>query len=237
MRQITTVSLSIVFSFLAGIFVILLVSLTPSHTPSLSFPQKVGIASLFILCCCIGISLTFHPNWIRYFFSKPKNEETRTALQKKRPFKGHHPECLTFQSHTIQWKNKTWCAGCLGLFLGLCGAILVMTLYIAFDIMFTKIVSFYLLFTGMLILIIAFGEVFFQSKSAFLHIILNSLLPLCFFFVIIAVGGITGQFIDVLYTILLCFLWLDTRIHLSKWRHSLLCEKCSESCKMFQVTS
>jgi hypothetical protein len=89
---------------------------------------------------------------------------------------------------------------------------------------------------GLLILAIVFGETFYQSQSVLLHVFINSLLPLSFFLLTIAVGEMTGQFVYGFFAVLLCFLWLDTRIQLSKWRHSLLCSMCSESCKMFPVS-
>ena len=236
MKHIQIVFLYLVFSFLAADLIILLVGLTPSHSLSLSFSEKIGVASVFILCCSVGISQTFRPNWIRQVLPKQKKEEKKIPSSEKRPFHGHHPECPVFQNHTIRWNKKIWCAGCLGLFIGLCGAILFMILYIGIDFRLTKTMSVLFILLGLLILAIVFGETFYQSQSVLLHVFINSLLPLSFFLLTIAVGEMTGQFVYGFFAVLLCFLWLDTRIQLSKWRHSLLCSMCSESCKMFPVS-
>ncbi len=83
--------------------------------------------------CVFGISFTFHPNWVRRYLPQKKNREKNTTTRLKRSFQGHHPDCHTFQNHTIQWRHKTWCAGCLGLLIGLCVSILLMILYIITD--------------------------------------------------------------------------------------------------------
>lgn len=221
------------FSIFAAVLIIFLVGTTPSHPPPISFFEKVGIASVFILSCIVGISFTYRPNWLRQHFLKSKNEEKNMPPQVKRSFQGHHPDCPTFQNHTIQWKEKTWCAGCLGLFIGLCVSILLMIIYTGIEFQLTKMMAYLLLFLGLFILPVVYSEILYRSRYAIVHVVINSMLPLSFFLITIGVGGITGQFIYGFFTILLCFLWLDTRIQLSKWRHSILCTHCSESCKMF----
>jgi len=207
--------------------------MSPTYTALLSFSEKVGIASVFILCCCAGISFTFKPNWVQHHFSQSKNQKKNTKSQQKRSFQGHHPDCTTFQNHTIKWKTKIWCAGCLGLFIGLCASIALMTLYMITDVKLTKMMAAFLLFLSVLLLAVVYIEIFHRSKHATVHAVINSLMPLSFFMIIIAVGEITGEFLYGLFSILLCFLWLDTRIQLSKSHHRILCRNCVESCKMF----
>jgi len=231
LRYTKTLCAYLTFSFIATVLIILIVSTTLPHP--ISLPEKAGIASVFILCCIVGISFTLYPNWVRRYFSKGKNKEKNMALQVKRSFEGHHPDCPTFQNHTVQWKKKTWCAGCLGLFIGLCASILLMILYLAVDIQLTKAVSYVLLALGLLILPVVYVEILYQRKSAILHVFINSMLPISFFIITIAVEGLTGTFVYGFFTILLCFLWLDTRIQLSSWYHRAYCINCSESCKMY----
>ena len=224
------------FSSLAVVFILLFVATAPSPAPSLAFIEKLGIAGLFILCCIVGISLVFYPNWIRRYFQTFPNEEKNEYPQMKRSFQGHHPTCLTFQHHTIQWRKKTWCAGCLGLFMGLCAAIFFMIIFLLYDLQPTPMLSYLLLLSGWFFLALVYGETLIRSKHAIVHVALNSMLPVSFFFITIAVGAITGKIIYNFFTILLCVLWLDIRIHLSKWHHRLLCTYCPESCKMFRET-
>ncbi|MCX6662347.1 MAG: hypothetical protein NTY91_07350 [Euryarchaeota archaeon] len=99
----------------------------------------------------------------------------------------------------------------------------------------TNMISYLLLLLGLFILLVVYIEVLYRSRYAIVHVIINSLMPFSFFIITIAVGGLTGKFVYGFFTILLCFLWLDTRIHLSKWHHRSLCKNCFESCKMFMV--
>ena len=214
---------------------ILFVVLTPSQTSLISFLEKVGLAIVFILCCIIGISFTIRPNWIRHYFPKTKNLEKNIQLDFKRSFQGHHPDCLIFKNHTIQLRGKTWCAGCLGLFIGLCSAIVIMILYLITDIQLTNVMSLLFLIFGLFTLAVVFIEILHRSRHAIVHVFINSLMPVSFFLITIAVSSITGEFIYGFFSILMCFLWLDTRIHFSKSRHRILCTECSESCKMFTV--
>jgi len=231
-----TIYLYFAFSFVAAVFLILLVGTTPSQTSPLTFLEKMGITSAFILCCVVGISLTFRSNWIRRYFSQSKRREKNMQSSGERTFRGHHPQCLTFQNHTIHWKEKTWCAGCLGLFIGLCLSILLMILYMITDFQFTKMIALLILLPGLFILLIVYVEILHPSRHATVHVFINSIMPLSFFTITIAVGGITGNLTYGLFTVLLCFLWLDTRIQLSKWHHRFLCTNCPESCKMFTAS-
>ncbi len=233
MKYVRTLSLYLAFSFIAAVLITLLVIMTPDHTSPISFLEKVGLAGLFLFCCIIGISFTLHPNWVRRYFSKFKDKEKNTQQQVKRSFQGHHPDCPTFQNHTIHWNKKTWCAGCLGLFIGLCASMVLMILYVVTDFQLTNMMSYLLILLGLFILPVVYIEILYRSRYAIVHVIINSLMSLSFFIIIIAVGELTGKFVYGFFTILLCFLWLDVRIQLSKWHHGSLCKNCFESCKMF----
>jgi hypothetical protein len=213
----------------------ILVITVPSYIPPITIEEKGIIAGIFIMSCVIGISFTFHPNWVRRYQPEKKNREKNTNKEATRLFQGHHPDCHTFQNHRIQLKHKTWCAGCLGLLIGLCVSILLMILYLILDVTQSKIISYSLFIIGLFILTFVYIEIVYSNRRPLLHVFTNSLLPLSFFFIIIAVIGLTGKLVYGFFTILLCFLWLDVRIQLSKWRHRFLCTHCVESCKVFIV--
>ncbi|HWR27117.1 MAG TPA: hypothetical protein VN377_01635 [Candidatus Thermoplasmatota archaeon] len=236
MKHIRIIPLYIAFSSIAAVLLIFIVGTISSQASPLSVSEKIGIASVFILCCVIGISFTVRPNWTRRYFHKVKNEEKDTQSLRQRFFRGHHPDCLAFQNHTIYWRKKTWCAGCLGLFIGLCASIILMILYLRTDFQPTRMISLALLLIGLFILAVVYIEILHRSKRATVHVFINSLLPLSFLSITIAVGGATREFIYCLFSILLCFLWLDTRVQLSKSHHRSLCRNCVESCKMFTAS-
>ncbi|VVB60102.1 Uncharacterised protein [uncultured archaeon] len=236
MNQIRNVSVYLIFSFVAAVFIGILVITSPSDSPTITISEKEIITAMFIMSSVVGISFTVSPNWIRRYHSQKKNGEKNTIKEGKRSFQGHHPDCHTFQNHRIQWKHKTWCAGCLGLLIGLNVSIMLMILYLIFDVRQPKMISYLLFIVGLFILTFVYFEIVYRNGHPLLHIFSNSLLPLSFFIIIIAIIGLTGKFAYGFFTMLVCFLWLDTRVQLSKWRHSLLCLNCSESCKMYDTS-
>jgi hypothetical protein len=235
LNQIRSVSVYLIFSFLATVLIGILVITSPSDTPTITISEKGVIAGVFITSCVVGISFTFYPNWIRRYYPQKKNREKNTIKEVKRLFQGHHPDCDIFQNHRIQWKHKTWCGGCLGLLIGLNVSIMLMILYLIIDFKQPKMISYLLFIIGLFILILVYFEIVYRKRHSLLHVFFNSLLPLSFFIITIAVVGLTGIVVYGFFTILLCFLWLDTRIQLSKWRHTLLCTYCTESCKMYDA--
>jgi len=235
LNQKRNFSIYLLFSILAAVFMSILAITAPSYIHPILIEEKSVIAGLFIISCVIGIFFTLNPNWLRRHLSQEKNRENNTNKGATRVFQGHHPDCYIFQNHRIQWKHKTWCAGCLGLLIGLGVSILLMLLYLILDVPQSKIISYLLFIVGLFILTFVFIEIVYSNRHPLVHVFFNSLLPLSFFLIIIAAIGLTGKLVYGFFTILLCFLWLDVRIQLSKWRHRFLCTHCVESCKMFKV--
>jgi len=236
LNQIRNVSVYLLFSFVAAVFIGILVITSPSDTPTITISEKGVITGIFITSCVVGISFTFYPNWVRRYYPQKKNREKNTIKEVQRLFQGHHPDCHTFQNHRIQWMHKTWCAGCLGLLIGLCASIMLMILYLLIDFKQPKMISYLLFIVGLFILTFVYFEIVYRKRHPMLHVFSNSLLPLSFFIITIAVVGLTGNVVYGFFTILLCYLWLDARIQLSKWRHRLLCTYCTESCKMYDAS-
>jgi hypothetical protein len=76
-------------------------------------------------------------------------------------------------------------------------------------------------------------EVGWHPSSPGLHILSNIALPIGF---LVEVIGITSSSEDVilgLLGILICFLWLDTRIQISDWKHAKACGTCDRSCRAY----
>jgi hypothetical protein len=62
------------------------------------------------------------------------------------------------------------------------------------------------------------------------HVVANVLLVLGFFLVTIGVLDATGTLAYGLVAIIVCYLWLDTRIQLSDYRHAGTCYSCGRGC-------
>ena len=224
------------YLILSGVGILLLSAVVlqaPVATAKLSFFEKIFLGSIFLCLCLLGVSLCLRPNWIKTLALKKDNARTNQGNEVTRCFIGHHPDCSVFDYHRIVFNKKTWCAGCIGL---LFGCLLSSGLMILYVLGFPPVALMgyrLLFFVGMFCIIFVYAELLTGSRSRIVHIIANSTLVLSFLFITVSIGELTGNVIDGFFTILLCVLWLDTRILLSKWRHSLLCSNCSKACKTY----
>lgn len=199
----------------------------------LSFFEKLFVGSVFVFLCFIGASLCLRPQWIKEIVLKKDTARTNQGHEVTRCFIGHHPDCPVFDHHRIMFREKTWCAGCIGLLFGCLLSSGLMILYVLWNPVLAASVYSILFFVGMLWIILVYVELFIGSRWRLVHIVLNSMLILSFFFITMSIGEHTGDVFDGFFTIVLCMLWLDTRIMVSKRRHSLLCSSCPEPCKTY----
>ncbi len=205
----------------------------PYTVVRLFFLEKLFLGSVFVFLCVIGVSFCVRPNWFKARVMKKDTTRTRQDHEVRRCFIGHHPDCPVFNHHRITVGKKTWCVGCIGLLVGCLLSSGLMILYVL-GLSFVD-ASMYpvLFFFGILCIIFVYAELFIGRRWRLVHITLNSMLVLGFFLITISITEYTGDVIDGFFTIVLCMLWLDTRIMLSKWRHSLLCSSCPEPCKTY----
>ena len=91
----------------------------------------------------------------------------------------------------------------------------------------------FLFFIGILIIIFSYLEIIFLIRNSVIHIISNISLIISFLIITISIFELLENIIYGLITILLSFLWIDTRIYLSKWNHKKICKRCIRDCKMY----
>lgn len=80
---------------------------------------------------------------------------------------------------------------------------------------------------------IAYVEAAFGRRRPVLHLFANSFMIVGFFLLVVGMMEATGNEISGLLVVSFSFLWIDTRIQLSHWRHSIMCDECSGACKMY----
>ncbi len=233
MKQPNTLTSSAAFSIIAAILLFFIIWTASPDNSSLDFPEKAGIVSVFLVCCGAGIYFTFKPRLWRNLFSSPKDKLHQHQSVTKRSFQGHHPDCPTFHNHTIRLQQKIRCAGCLGLFIGFSLSIFIMIFYTILNISVSKMIVLSLFFVGLGCITVVFLEIGHQRRRAVIHVGINSLMPIGFLLIIIAVNEGTRDLLYGFFSLLFCFLWMDTRILFSKAQHRILCRNCGESCKMF----
>jgi hypothetical protein len=146
---------------------------------------------------------------------------------------GHHPDCDKFKSHVIKTKNKVICAGCSGLALGSIISIFLTSAYIVLPNKILPTILHIFIILGLVIIILNYIEIVIPIRNAHFHMIFNVFFVISFFLIIIGIFELTGSMIYGIFGVIISFLWLDTRILLSKWRHSEICKNCSETCKVY----
>jgi hypothetical protein len=215
---------------------VVFVSMTPAPTRTLALLEKIFVAGVFISICVFGVSFSLRPNWVRPFISKKDNTEKNHSEALQRSFRGHHPDCKTFENHRMIYQNKTWCAGCFGLLIGCFLSILLMMLYVVVPFQQPLTISRLLFFLGLLVIAFVYLESILGSRRSIIHVLSNALLVLSFFLITTSMVELSGKVVYGLFTILLCILWLDTRIQLSRWHHRRLCRSCLQPCKIYVAT-
>lgn len=233
MKEIRTIHYYLLLSFLAVLLIFLMIIIKPNIINSNTFLEKLLVAGLFFTSSIIGISIAISPNWWKKIKHKTKNTQNFKKLKTCRSFRGHHPDCIKFKNHIITFNNKPRCTGCLGLIIGAFTSILLIILYLILPLNFSIEFYYVLFISGIIILFLVYVEILFIKRNRSFHILLSSLLIISFLIINLSILEITKNFIYAILTIILCFLWLNTRIYISNQQHHRICDSCKKECKSY----
>lgn len=233
MREIKNIFYYLLLSITAIILILIMVIAKPNTTNTNNYVDKLFVAGIFFINCIFGISIAIYPSWWKKNKQKTNHTTNLKRPQTRRSFQGHHPDCNMFKNHIIFIKNKPRCAGCLGLIIGALTSILLIILYLTIPLKLSINIYYILLIIGIIILIFIYIEILLLKRNKVVHILLNSLLILSFLTITISVLEITKNSIYTILTILLSYLWLDTRIYLSNQKHQSICQSCIQECKSY----
>ena len=233
MKPKNNVSYHLSLSFFAAVFILILAFYGSLDNISISFYDRMLVVGFFIIICIFGVSLSFFPGWYKRFIkNKDQGSKSQKFQKKPRKRKGHHPDCDSFISHVIKLNNKTYCAGCFGLAIGSVLSIFLGIIYLFyFDKLFFNFN--YLIFVGLILTFLGFLETIKSIKNAIIHIVANVFLIIGFFLIVIGMFEITGNMIYMVICIIFSFLFLDTRVQMSRFNHNMICNNCKEKCKMY----
>ncbi len=234
LKQQRTLLFYLMLSIIGAVLIILISLLRSPEIKNLHLFDRMFVGMVFIFACIFGFSLALNPNWIHRFVKRESNghgNQKGHVLKIKR--QGHHPDCEPFEGHTITINNKVRCAGCTGLALGSIASIVMMVFFIVSPNEIPPALLYFLIFLGMFLITFNYLVISMLKDNARLHLISNTLLVIGFLFIVIGVFEKTGSIAYSLLTVLLSFLWLDTRIQLSDWRHSLTCKCCGKDCQVY----
>ena len=234
MKQTKNILYYLILSIVAALLLVVLTFFSSSNISAIKIHDKLIVGVAFISSCVFGISLVRYPGWLKRVARHDDQDSGKKQTQKTTvKYRGHHPNCGKFQSHTITTKNKTYCAGCLGLAIGSLISIALMIIHILFSGRYPSDLFYFLIFLGFIIISVTYIEIVLPLRYAVVHVVSNIFLVIGFLLVTISITEITGDQIYGLICVLLSFLWLDTRIQLSNGQHERICRNCTESCKMY----
>ncbi|UCE74668.1 MAG: hypothetical protein JSV56_02925 [Methanomassiliicoccales archaeon] len=234
MNQKSAVMYYLILSIIGATLLIALSIFGSDEIDTMPIVDKMFIGGAFIFCCLFGISLALNPGWTARLSERggqkvKKQHETDKTIKRR----GHHPDCEGFKGHTFHTKRKTLCAGCTGLALGAVISMFLTVIYIALPIELSKAFNLILIMLGLICITFNYIMIIGPLKNSFLHLISNIFLVVGFFFVIIGVFQVSRSLFFGIIGVIISFLWLDTRIRLSSWRHIKICENCSSACKAY----
>lgn len=233
MKKIKTIHYYLTLSITAVIITLLMIVIKPNTINTNIFTEKLIVIGAFFICCIFGISLAIYPNWWKKNKKNTNNNSNIKNQKTKRSFKGHHPDCNKFKNHITIIKNKSQCTGCLGLTIGAIISIIVMILYLIIPLKISTNVYYVLFIIGIIILFLAYGEILFLKRNRLFHIITNSLLIIGLLIITLSILEITKNLIYAIITLILCILWLNTRIYFSNQQHHKVCKSCIKECKSY----
>jgi hypothetical protein len=209
-----------------GIFLITMWAINPpTSSDNLSW-RKPLIGSLFSLICILGIFAALYPNRCSEGFHF--REATASAATRQIPSASHHPDCERFSAHVVHIKGRVRCAACTGLLSGaaiaLVGAILYF--FIGFQIENARFLS---VLIGGLGILAGFLQLRFRGR---VRLTLNSLFVLGAFLCLVGIDQASQNVAIDLFSVMLIIFWILTRIQLSQWDHSRICDNCESPCRV-----
>lgn len=212
----------------------LMMSLLTSTPESVQSSSRLFVGISLTFSFLLGISLALRPRWLlRIVRGREEKGLSASSPNGGRRFRGHHPDCNSFNDHVIEIDGRKVCAGCLGLALGASVSILLTIAYAGYQWTLIPDWPGVLVIIGLILVTINLIETYVPNRSTGLHISSNTLLVIGSCFVTIGVLEESGSAINGVLAIIISFLWLDTRIRISNWRHVETCSRCSEKCKVF----
>jgi hypothetical protein len=219
---------------LAGLFLVVLLTVFPPAVTGNVPWRKPVIGSIFSSICVLGILAVFSPNKCLGIFSIGKKKlmgglDSAKLLShgKSNALEGHHPNCGNYDAHVFRIKGKTVCAACAGLLIGGLSALAGAIVYFFGDWSVAD-------FSSLLVLLGVAGVSFglFQFKfRGLVRLSVNTFFVLGSFLILVGVDELLHSLVFDLFVVSLVIFWLLTRISLSHWDHEMICSGCDvENC-------
>jgi hypothetical protein len=211
---------------LAGVFIVAGFIVTPVFLPS---PRvNLYVWSIFSTFLVLGAVATFFPHHCSQSIVETEDLDPSRYLSISGVslIHGHHPLCGRFVNHEFTIAGSSICAGCMGLFIGATSSLLFSVVYL----MYNPTIPWGVGLLGLVFII--FGLLYIpvmKNLPNVLRTVINAIFVVGFSLALMVVDGI-GNTEMALTTIGFFVFWMYTRIQLSQWNHSLICDGCDEQC-------
>ncbi|UCB61391.1 MAG: hypothetical protein JSW72_04910 [Candidatus Bathyarchaeota archaeon] len=237
MPRVDAASLYLMISLFALILVAALVNFAPPRPDAIPWRRSaVGLA--FGLVCVLGVLAGVFPSkcaGLLHFQRKKSGEshhESQILSQANVAFRGHHPDCGSFNGHVVSVRQQHLCAGCAGLILGALLSLVGVALHFLINVVLwsNNVLIFWIGFVGVFCGLLQYS-LFNWAKSS-VHLAVNTYFVVGVFLILVGADGITKSTMVDSYVIILSLLWLYTRILLSQQEHKEICAACHvEKCE------
>lgn len=233
MRQTIRPTLILIFTIsvsLFGLFTSLMLALCPPVIKESFLWRKPLIGLIFSLICVLGIFAAVFPRRCSGTFHFRKEERNPTiGNAPPTALKGHHPDCGKFSAHVIHINKRRLCAACTGLSLG-ASIVLVGTAFYFFGGWHVNEMSFPVVVIGVVGMLLGLLQLKFRG---FIRLSLNTLFVLGAFLVLVGIDALVQSLFIDMFLIALIVFWILTRIMLSQWDHSRICQNCESKCEVY----
>ncbi len=170
------------------------------------------ILAVFVLFCLGGLGAASYP----WYCPGQKSRSGKST--------GHHPDCGEFDTHTLQFRGRKYCAGCSGLFLGALVAIGLCTFYYLHGFS-----SFLLFWAGVITVFISLLQLnFLKIDNAPVKFISNLILVVGSALILLGILEFKPNLS--LFFLVLIVLWIYTRTTNSAVDHDQICHQCHDAC-------
>lgn len=213
---------------LLGTFVLLLILSLQAPLKTVYPWQKPLIFSLFLLICFLGILAGLYPKKCfkasEFKQKKDYNSKSENKCHEIK-FKGHHPVCENYKTHTFNFKGKTYCAGCSGMVTGAIISIISIIIYMFYGSIIDYNPEIFIIGT-----ILSLTALYFPLIMSFKKNIYKFFISVFFvfgaFLGLIGINSINFSLAISLYFIVLVLIWIVTRILISRETHQKICNEC-----------
>ncbi|MDD1747005.1 MAG: hypothetical protein LUQ16_04510 [Methanomassiliicoccales archaeon] len=196
------------------------------HSSGADLMDRVIVCLAFMSSCVWGIIQSYRPGRLR---CKRKTGPSAPIDETRPVYVAHHPNCGRFDDRVVAIRGGLYCGGCLGLLIGSLLSLMLAVVYLLTPGL-EAMIAFLTLSFGIGLVALCLIEIGLDRGAPWSHVVANVLLVLGFFLVTIGVLDATGTLAYGLVAIIVCYLWLDTRIQLSDYRHAGTCYSCGRGC-------